>query len=274
MSQNRLNGKGFDNANNGSLFAQEIALAIDRLVTGDLGEVERNKIVRWMEAEPSRWRQFGISVLEAQSWEESFREATTPSSRRIEFVESCRSDSNSFDQVLPEKRVVPVVLPMESQHPGSPQGNERSWRIHSGVLLAGLLCLMFAAGWQSRSLTSSNLSPGALSSNPSSPVDPKSEGSAKTEESQKEFYSEQRVELVSLNVPGAEQMKMTGAVVFDREGLPPAPEIAEEDREIWGRHGFELRTERRYFPAKLASGASVVVPVDRVVPRYIGVRMN
>jgi hypothetical protein len=46
---------------------------LDRLVDGELGEVERRELLLRLENEPGGWRRCALAFLEAQSWREAIR---------------------------------------------------------------------------------------------------------------------------------------------------------------------------------------------------------
>jgi hypothetical protein len=46
---------------------------LDRLVDGELGEIERRELLSHLEAEPDGWRRCALAFLEGQSWREEMR---------------------------------------------------------------------------------------------------------------------------------------------------------------------------------------------------------
>jgi hypothetical protein len=51
---------------------------VDRLVDGELPEVERREFLQRLDSEPDGWRRCALAFLEAQSWREAFMPLTGP----------------------------------------------------------------------------------------------------------------------------------------------------------------------------------------------------
>src|SRR5262245_30677905 len=116
--------------------SSEMGTLIDRLVCGDIEECDRERLVKWLEEDPVRWRLCGLAFLESQLW--SFALRTWPEA----------SQPVAHDDA---RRVCGPLLEAPIQNVASPAfgGSVSSQRSHlMRIGYAGLLaaCLLGAFG--------------------------------------------------------------------------------------------------------------------------------
>jgi anti-sigma factor RsiW len=94
---------------------------IDRLVDGELPELERRELLRRLDSEPNGWRRCALAFLEAQNWRAALAPLDAPAAAQ------------------------PAPLPPE------PRRRPRSWRsVRRLTGLAAALAMAFALGWTLR----------------------------------------------------------------------------------------------------------------------------
>lgn len=132
------------------------------------------------------------------------------------------------------------------QKPQSPRGRVAWWQALS---LAAAAVLLLVAGHFSARLWS-----------PAAPSIVKEPPAAAPDSSGPLLASVPVRTNLSPNLPAQLQI----AVAPSSAAALPGPTISDYERKQWAKRGFELQEERRYLPAKLPDGTTVLVPVDKV----------
>src|SRR5262245_7709476 len=226
---------------NGPQFGVDVVSAqIDRLVTGDLPESERRSLLAWLDEEPSRWRACALAFLEAQTWEQT----------------TALVDFEVHDPAGNALLGVPRNRPSESAVRIDRQRGHRSWL--QWLAIAGLVLVAFGTGvWSAwrfmpPSIPSLPLAP-TIAAGPQNPIDP-------------------LVATVSVhtNLDPRLKAQLTLPVQPLDGPLAESASIPDHIRKQWERRGYEIIEERRFLPAKMPDGQTVMVPISRITLRLKG----
>jgi hypothetical protein len=220
------------------------AAQIDRLVSGDLPEADRRRLVVWLEEEPQRWRACGLAFLEAQLWEQ----AVGVKGRGTEDWGHERADRGQRTAEWAGTQPAP--------------GRLRHW-----LAIAGMVLAAFAVG-----LASGRHLPGGPARQPQF-AQPSFAQPSFAQPHDRRRGTEPLVATVSvrtnLNPRVHAELRLP---IADAGGgaLSGEPAISDYERQQWERKGFELIEEVRYLPARLPDGRQVMVPVTKVHVKYKG----
>jgi hypothetical protein len=228
--------------------------AIDSLVAGELDEPRRRRLFAWLDEDPLRWKQCALAFLEAQVWEQAIDIlAERPLAAPIAAAPVAPSG-------LPSPSLNGhVACPAPRKASASPPAAALRWRL--AMSIAALVAIAFALGaGMGRSLFA-----------PQAAAPSMAEGQPDEHDRQRASQAP-LVATVAVGSPSAgDGIKLQLPVV---EGAPPkeaAPrDLPEYVRQQWLRQGWQIQPERKYLPARLADGSSVVVPIDRLQAKYVG----
>ena len=217
---------------------------IDLLVTGELDEQARNSLIEWMEEEPSRWRTCGLAFLEAQLWRECMR-ANEP----IEMIKT------------PEMQEVQLSMNSTQVHP--------RWKgtsgLHPWLAIAASILTAFGLGWWTGSPFAVQTPDHGDKFTITKPAD-ESQSTGVTKPSRNEDALESTTnEPVR---PALASVEKNGLMDFDRS------KISNYERQLLARRGIELSMERSYVSARGPDGSLLAVPVDRMVAKRVGFKVN
>ena len=217
------------------VLTEDVAAQIDRLVSGDLPETERRRLLAWLDEDSARWRSCGIAFLEAQAWEQ----ATEPKA------------GNDLRGV-----------PGESSVFGSQKDSQRQripWPQFLAV--AGMVLLAFVAG----ALAARNWSRGSL------PSPQFAQSASVTEQSAGPALATVSLQT---NLDPRLQAQLTLPVEPADDSLPASSAISDYVRKQLERRGYELSEETQYLPAKMPDGRPVMVPVNKIRVRLKGMPVS
>ena len=213
---------------------QSMTPLIDRLVSGDLDERQRTRLLNWLEAEPQRWRRCGLAFLEAQAWSQAL----------ADWPQAKHPQASSSDGVAV----------------GSASLRRRTWRI---AFVAASIFAAFALGMAAddfERVDSSSLvgiSEAPLSNEPW----PRSVREAVSSRTDPVLASVEVRSLSSQPMPRIHLPVVPSSTSSTDDG---PHEISEYVRRQWERRGYRLEFERRYLFGTLPDGEEVAVPVRRV----------
>jgi hypothetical protein len=212
--------------------------ALDRLVAGDLPELERRELLLKLDAEPDGWRRCALAFLEDQAW---------------------RSALAGMAGSVPQPK--PIVVP-------SSNSRKSAWFPRVAVA-ASILALAFSAGFAAggrklQGLVVSTETP-VLSQvpDPSKVLD-----SSQVEE----------VGWVDLVDPSAGESPPRRVPIVSGPGLDDnwlrkqAPTISDYVRARWERQGYQIQERRKLVSVTLEDGRRVSIPMDEVAVDYVGQR--
>jgi hypothetical protein len=235
----------------------EMGDLIDRLVSGELDETARGRVIAWLEAEPARWRLCGLAFLESQMWSHALG----------------WWGNGDRDEVLQPATVASARSKKKPVQPW-PRLGRKLQRLGYMAALAASVLVAFGLGVLSAGMIfgfgpNLDTQPTARSrsGNPDKPpVDP---AIAVVEGDSEERRSTQRPMLASFTArAGALETTVHLPVVSVGHSLPETadapPAVSDYVRQQWERRGFDVQTQRRYLFATLPDGERAVVPVDNV----------
>ena len=230
----------------------EMENLIDRLPCGELDETARNRLLEWLEADPSRWRLCGLAFLEAQTWSQSL---------------------GSWQAVCEPPEVgkladwQPAGRSASSARPLAAQRGRRS--LLRRLLVATSIVVAFGTGLLLRDLVSTNRPAGGRvmsDSASTSPGQPSSTGAALLEGPNREGPL-----LASVDIPSAKGQKgpsihipVMPADSKMESSTSSGAEIPDYVRQQCERRGYKVSLERRYLFGKLPDGRPVVVPFEQL----------
>jgi hypothetical protein len=231
-------------------FGKETQLWLDRLACGELGEATRKNLLGWLDAEPLRWRDCALALLEAQAWNESLEDAF-PVENGETFGQGIRPGRETrAEKLKPSAEQRPVAL-----------------RWDSLASLAAAVLIAFTLGALSRGWW--GLDSNMVVEKQTQPVNDHSAG---TEESRPLMATVALKPELGSDIPATMQIPVRS--VGNSEPPQTAAPISEYDRQKWERRGYQLTRERRYLPAQLPNGQKVVVPVEQVKANYVGSKVS
>lgn len=224
---------------------------IDRLVDGELREVERQRILALLETEVGGWRRCALAFLEAQAWSRTL--ASNPNLHSVNAPDNSTithvliDPDQPVDHIRQRRAPTPRWFPFQSQ----------------GILAAGIL-LSFAAGWiASRAAHPFRPVPAPIAADKSVAV----------------FAPTNRLK------PAVDQVQAAEPRNFAPVEPPIVPKIEAPSRKIeapvaltepirreWERQGYLVQQRSGLVSMELENGERLAVPVDEVELRYIGNR--
>jgi len=217
------------------VLTEDVAAQIDRLVSGDLPETERRRLLAWLDEESARWRSCGIAFLEAQAWEQATTQAV--------WDEQCGAVPAASSGLTVQKGACRPVF-----------------RWLQGLAVAGLLLLAFGAGvfaaqsWSSRP-----------------PPLPQFAQQAASDELARPTLASVSVRT---SLDPRLQARLTLPVEPADDSLPASSAISDYVRKQLERRGYELSEETQYLPAKMPDGRPVMVPVNKIRVRLRGMPVS
>ena len=218
-------------------FGKDMQPWLDRLACGELDEVSRKNLLGWLDAEPLRWRDCALALLEAQAWNES-----------LEHLDEKAPAMNKNSPIsLRDKSQVPLALRWAS--------------------LAAVLLIAFALGalYRGSFLPESEMVVKKQTL-------PAADHVTGAEESGPLMATVSLKPDLRSEIPATMQIPVRA--VQNLEAAQSAAPISEYDRQKWERRGYQLTRERRYLPAQLPNGKKVVVPVEQVKANYVGSKVS
>jgi hypothetical protein len=258
----------------------------DRLVDGELSEVERRELLAGLDNEPGGWRRCALAFLESQCWKESFRsmqktECKTPpvsqpsvvaagSARSARLARlrtamamaACFMTALLIGSLLPRGRFSPITGPVDTTNqiaavtPGAPgsggmapsqSGKSESIPSRRSEGLAGSGSVGGRAG---ESVPGS--SRGASQQGPWQMVT-------------LQTPADERGEPAAMQLPARERKNVDEAWL---KSVPSA--IPDEVLQALNRTGHQVSQHRELVPVPMQDGRRLVVPVDQVDMHYIG----
>jgi hypothetical protein len=206
----------------------------DRLVDGELSELERRELLATLDQEPDGWRRCALAFLEAQCWKEGLGRMIRPS------------------------KPIPVA------HPRAPASGARSFRIYGGTLLAmaaSFLLVFSLVGYWLGGGTPGPAPSGIASNTAGISLPPVGVAPAATPSSP--------WRLVSLNDPasGADALTIPAREYnhWDDQwmkNMPPA--VPENVLQALERTGHRVQRQRELLPLRMDDGRVLIVPVEQM----------
>jgi hypothetical protein len=220
---------------------------LERLVSGELGEAGRGRVLTWLDADTGRWRLCGLAFLEAQTWSETFDALTTEV--RTRGAQGAAS--------------VPIQRPRE-RHIDAP--------IRTTALALGLV-IAFTAGLLARGML-----PGSDTNqvSPAAVIAESGQSGPGVETVQAAAPDAPLMATVSLppGAPGIPPAEVRFPVVkgdqLRPDDRPVLPQLPDHVRRQWERQGYQFDAERRFLLARLPDGEQVAVPIERLLVSYVG----
>ncbi len=229
-------------------------LVIDRMVDGELSESERRNYLQSLDQQPDGWRLLALAFAEAQTWRQSFREATGPAT-----VVPARADASGVTTT--------------DITPGG-----RSWR---SIVLRGpalLVCLMavFAIGLFSSDRWNDN----RYSHNRTIPAERPQTGRQQFHNDREQHVNAVR-ESLKHKMPRIPDPGLHDTTTFHLPVIPvaqqdmpslasPRPIIDPALRAQLQRLGHIVTEEQRVYPIELQDGRRILIPVNDFTVRYVG----
>lgn len=234
---------------------------LDRLVDGELSDVERRNLLGRLERQPDGWRRLALAFLEAQTWGDAAREtdavAASPKASEIRPAELVDAGSRNW------KRLVGTPLAMAAS-----------------FLLAFTLGIALRGAWRGTDPNAAMLA---------------AQKSAQSEAAMRDVIAQAQlgplngtalndnVEYLPVgpefaatrqqaNDPVEEVWLPTEESASDESNLAgtPAPAVPEQVLRSLRRLGHEVQTHQSLWPVDLKNGQRALVPVDEVEIRYVG----
>ncbi len=249
--------------------AESMAPWIDRLVSGELDDASRRRLLHWLDADPRRWRQCGLAFLEAQSWEQAFG----PANCEREFNVSPSLASSAERLAFLGPTLSKSDAPTSGAHPAPAAHRHRARPGMAWIAVAASVLASFAAGYATKFSTSR---PAGV---------PNQESLAKVSKDQPHERSQSGAGAKrppKKPVPSGAPSKP--AARFAREFLIPVSAdgatkpgaggtldvVPEHVVQQWRRRGYRLTQGKKFLPAYLTDGRRVVVPVASIELEYVG----
>jgi hypothetical protein len=220
---------------------------LDKLVDGELDDVQRRQLLMDLETQPDGWRRCALAFLEAQAWKDSLRGLAAPRSHDA------------------------------TPHPLRPA----SWWSHSwGTLLAAAASFLVAFGlglvWRGQAdpadpVAIARTEPAQPPSAKSTPAQPPELGLA----TDKPQWGTMTVALDRNSDGVLEPMELpvVRGPGIDEQWVRNQPlAIPSNMLRTLERLGHQVQHERQYYPFDLGDGGRVLVPVDELDVRYVGER--
>jgi hypothetical protein len=255
--------------------SRHFARQIDRLVTGDLDDADRMVLLRWLDAEPPRWRRCALAFLEAQVIRESLAECSEKPAPAL--------GAHGTIDVSPATQRRAGDGDSDSKAPSSPPRARTNPPRRAAVAAAALL-LAFTLGWAGgKSWPAANVavSPGPTggdtlaerhSQKQADPTAPPSPSPFTASFAPDASHRTPVVRIRTGDGPDARQ------IILPVAEKPALQDVAAAARQVipdyvraqWERQGYRVVEDRRLMPLKLADGRNVVMPVSRVTLNYVG----
>jgi hypothetical protein len=226
----------------------DMADELERLVTGELDEAARGRVIAWLEKEPARWRLCGLSFLEAQTWTEALA---------------------AWPRRPAEQRKLSRGSIAVSRSP------RNHWRLRDAAVLAASVLIAFVLGFAVREPIVEPASDANVA---------KESASDGVEQSPTDVAQKTRLTPVMATMSMASGLgglshSAVQIPVVPRTASPAEPMDAHDSipdyvRQQWERRGYRLDVERRYLFAKLPDGEQVAVPVEQYFIKRIPPKVN
>ena len=246
---------------------------VDRLVDGELNDVQQRELLLRLESLPDGWRRCALSFIEAQTWGREFKQLkTAPGPKPAAHPARGTLDDSPM----------PVNGRSSLQRPPHAPAMKTWWRGPLGSLLgmAASFFLAFGLGLAWRNWDGVDR-PGANSVAANAPTDsPSFSGAPGGAPESAVDRDDLHWATVSVPVkgPGGETEQFDVPVAagpgIDAQWLWNQPPALPRDlvREL-ERRGHRVRQDRQLIPFELEDGRQVVVPVDQVDVRFMGQRV-
>lgn len=221
-------------------YPEEMARQIDRLVSGDLPESQRSRLLQWLDADPARWRRCGQAFLEAQALRETFAEihAGQPHEHGDELA-AC-----------------------ESRPPA-----RRFRALRTVAATAAALAFAFLLGWMGGHRSGGERI--AESETPSRRQANDDGGAIRRSDQTPQGQALPRIQLVAARPVYEFTLPVVGGDL-PAEHWARQASIPSYVRSRWESQGFEISERQRLVPVKLPGGKSGAVAVNRVKLTYVG----
>jgi hypothetical protein len=209
---------------------------LDKLVDGELSNVEQRTLLLQLDESPHAWRRLALTFLEAQTWQRELRTVSAASN----------------------PPVVTVVSP-------SVRKPRQRWSMVTAVTAS--VCVIFGLGFTCGSLRPTN---------PPTVVDwtfPDPKAGPEPAVSQEPNPEMVRLYLAGdtpgtfheVDLPLLEATDGGSALLADGPSFIP-----QQVRRTLERMGHEVQEQRQFVPVQLSDGREAVVPVDDVLVRFVG----
>jgi hypothetical protein len=215
-------------------FADNDSRVLDRLVDGELTELERRELLSALDDEPAGWRRCALAFLEAQSW---------------------GIDLKSFrDQ------------PSEPLTPARPTARFwRHWPV--GLAMAASLLLAFFGGLALRDRLASDTDSGQIAQGPIAAA-PRIARATTGGGAPQEFWKTIPLPASDgsiVNVKAFEGGSGDLSWLFDPSSAIPADVLQQLEQ-----RGHRIQREKELWPVQLQDGRRLIVPIEQVQVRYVG----
>ncbi len=234
-------------------------LSFDRLVDGELGEVERRELLVRLESEPGGWRRCALKFLESQCWKEAIGGETRSVSEVPETLTRIvtRSVSEAPETLAESASEAPRIA--------SPAAR---WAGRFGTLAAMAASFFVALSLGSLVHRTATVAPGgAIGTGMSSQL-------ANTGGPVEAGASPWRWVTVSGQGNATQrgvQLPAVGRGSIDERWLSQMPPpIPDDVLQALGRTGHRVQQRRQFVPMPLDDGRQVIVPVDQIEVHYVG----
>jgi hypothetical protein len=215
---------------------RQVEMLFDRLVDGELNEVERRQLLASLEERPDGWRRCALAFLEAQSWRGDLAQLVRPMSPPPE---------GELSPHLPARRNL--------------FSQSAAW-----LAIAASLVIAFTFGLMQRDDGPRHAAVSPKTEDQLVAVEPPQQQTAvPVDDALTLWVRDDTGQTRPLRVPlvDAGDLDRKLGVSF-QSALPPAV------RERLQRRGYDVQSKRRYAPLWLENGRSMIVPVEdtKIVP--------
>jgi anti-sigma factor RsiW len=215
--------------------------AIDRLVDGELSEVERRELLLRLENDPEGWRRCALAFLEDQAWRSALVGFSSTASR-------------------------PGPLAGSTTRPA----RRRHW-LGRASIAATLLASTFAAGFAAGGIARALPGAGVASSELPGPVE--STGAATVAQAAGQIQEVGKIDVVD-GSNGESQVQtvpiFSGPGLDDRWLRSQPSTVPDYLRARWERQGYQVEERRQLVSVTLEDGRRVSIPLDEVELAYVG----
>ncbi len=231
----------------------------DRLVDGELPDVERHKLLAGLDGQPDGWRRCALAFLEAQCW---------------------RQELAGLVGAGPS--APPTQPPVEPNRPAGRPGRRIAARSATVLAMAASFLVALWLGWAVQDafdvgrvpvpgpaeIAQSSPVPEALEAGPPPASPPQQRAVA--------ARGPWQMVTLSANGPDGQRSQTIDLPACDRklldsrwpETLPSA--LPHEVIESLERSGYQVRQHRELMPIEMPDGRRLVVPVEQVEVHYVG----
>lgn len=262
---------------------EQLQSALDALAAGELEEPVRRRLFAWLDASPGRWKLCALAFLEAQTWEQAFREPLTERVENRPAAVASPAGESSRSPQSEQLAAAGSVWCRNGQAPkscgtvsrGRPPRRLAAARL--AICLASVASVAFLVGAaagrytvlpvQARPPLAGETAPDAapgreVETSEPSPVKDASPAAADPL-------------LATVDVGAGKNASSRWVFRVPVVDAPSAAETAPDElpdylRRQWRQQGWELQPQRKYLPARLADGSRVMVPVDQIRMQYVG----